>query len=101
MKDSTTAHRSAGAQAVPLERLDNRRMRLASLRRARQLTQAQLAETLDMRQPSISKLENQEDMYLSTLRRYIEALGGEMEVVARFPDGVARIDLNKALAEDY
>ncbi len=66
-------------------------MPLAELRRAREFTQATLAEALDEKQPSVSKLEQQTDMYVSTLRRYIEAMGGELDIVARFPDGAVRI----------
>jgi DNA-binding Xre family transcriptional regulator len=65
---------------------------LHELRRARQLTQEQLAEALGMDQGNISKLERRTDMYVSTLRKFVEALGGELEVVARFPEGSIRID---------
>ena len=62
-------------------------MPLAELRKAVGLTQAQLAETLDLGQGSVSKIENAADMYLSTLRRFIEALGGTLVVKASFPGG--------------
>ncbi|MHB1529362.1 MAG: XRE family transcriptional regulator [Acidiferrobacteraceae bacterium] len=64
---------------------------LFELRQARQLSQEQLAKTLHVKQASISKLERRTDMYLSTLRGYIEAMGGELEIVAHFPDGAVRI----------
>jgi DNA-binding Xre family transcriptional regulator len=67
-------------------------MPLYELRRARQLTQEQLAEALGMDQGNISKLERRTDMYVSTLRKFIEALGGQLEVIARFPEGSIRID---------
>jgi DNA-binding Xre family transcriptional regulator len=67
-------------------------MPLQELRRARQLTQEQLAEALGMDQGNISKLERRTDMYVSTLRKFIEALGGQLEVIARFPEGSIRID---------
>jgi transcriptional regulator with XRE-family HTH domain len=66
-------------------------MPLQELRRARQLTQEQLAEALGMDQGNISKLERRTDMYVSTLRKFVEALGGQLEVVARFPEGSIRI----------
>ena len=66
-------------------------MPLQELRRARELSQQALADILGEKQPSISKLERQTDMYVSTLRRYIEAMGGELEIVARFPEGEVRI----------
>jgi hypothetical protein len=68
-------------------------MPLHELRDARQLTQQQLAlaEHLRSGQAAVSKLERRTDMYVSTLRRFIEAMGGELEIVARFPDGDIRI----------
>ena len=75
-------------------------MPLNELRQARGLSQKMLAEVLHVQQPSIAKIEKRTDMYLSTLRSHIEAMGGELEVVARFPDGAVRIsnfsDLGKA-----
>lgn len=64
-------------------------MPLHALREARNLTQ-QLAVQLRSGQAAVSKLERRTDMYVSTLRRFIEAMGGEL-VVARFPDGDVRI----------
>ncbi len=66
-------------------------MPLQELRRARELTQQALAKTLGSNQASVSRLEQRTDMYVSSLRGYIEALGGELEIVARFPDGVVLI----------
>ena len=66
-------------------------MPLHELRQARGLSQKDLAETLHVQQPSIAKLERRTDMYLSTLRGHIEAMGGELEIVARFPDGSVKI----------
>lgn len=60
---------------------------LHQLRQVRDLTQQQLAQDLDITQPEVSRLEHRTDLYLSTLRRYIEALGGGLEILARFPDG--------------
>ena len=66
-------------------------MPLQELRRARQLSQEALAEALDATQPEVSKIEHRTDLYVSTLRRYIEAMGGELEITARFPEGAVRI----------
>ncbi len=66
-------------------------MALQELRRARRLSQAQLAEALGEKQPNISQLEQRTDMYVSTLRKYIEAMGGELDIIARFPEGAVRI----------
>lgn len=63
-------------------------MALAELRVAREKTQADMARTLHVGQPAVAKLENRADMYVSNLRRYIEALGGTLEITARFPDAV-------------
>lgn len=62
-------------------------MALHELRQARQITQAQLARTLAVGQPSIAKLERRADVYVSNLRSYIEAMGGQLQIIARFPDG--------------
>jgi transcriptional regulator with XRE-family HTH domain len=62
-------------------------MPLAELRKAIGLTQAQLAAALDTGQGSVSKIENATDMYLSTLRRFVAALGGELILKASFPEG--------------
>jgi predicted transcriptional regulator len=62
-------------------------MPLAELRQARQFTQEQLARSMKIKQASISKMEGQTDMYISTLRKYIKAMGGELEIVAKFPEG--------------
>lgn len=68
-----------------------REMDLAQLRTARQLSQAALGEILHVEQPAVAKLEKRTDMYVSTLRRFIEAMGGELEITARFPDHAVRI----------
>jgi DNA-binding XRE family transcriptional regulator len=59
---------------------------LRELRLDRNMTQEELAAIMGVRQASISKFENQSDMRLGTLRRYVEALGGELEISVRFPD---------------
>ena len=71
---------------------------LNELRQARGLSQKMLAELLHVQQPSIAKIEQRTDMYISTLRSHIEAMGWQFEVVARFPDGVVRISNFSELA---
>lgn len=66
-------------------------MTLAELRQARQLTQTTLSETLNVGQAAVAKMERRTDMYVGSLRRFIEAMGGELDVVARFPEGSVRI----------
>jgi len=62
-------------------------MALDELREARRLTQEQLAERFHVKQPAIAKIERRTDMYLSTLRGIIKAMGGDMEILAVFPEG--------------
>ena len=66
-------------------------MPLHELRRARALTQKELAETMQVNQPAVSKLEKRTDAYISSLRSYIEAVGGRLKIVAEFPDGEVAI----------
>ncbi|CAL4867845.1 hypothetical protein MMA231_02116 [Asticcacaulis sp. MM231] len=60
---------------------------LAELRQARKLTQEQMSATLNVGQAAVAKMEKRVDMYVSSLRGYVKALGGELEVVAKFPEG--------------
>lgn len=85
---------------MPEERLEKiraeadqmeREMALSELRRARNFTQAQLAEKLNIRQPSVAEMEKRTDMYVSTLRALIEGMGGTLDIIARFPNGNVRI----------
>jgi transcriptional regulator with XRE-family HTH domain len=78
------ASRADNAQRV---REELQRMALEELRSAKQLTQSDMAEMLDVPQSSISRIEQRADMYLSTLRNYIHAVGGELRIQAVFPDG--------------
>ncbi len=73
---------------------------LQELRQARELSQEELAEVLGLNQATISKLERRTDMYLSSLRRFVEAMGGELEITASFPEGRVRIQLFEDLAEE-
>lgn len=66
-------------------------MALQELRQAKALSQVDLAERLNVKQAAVSKLERRDDMYVSTLREYIRAMGGDLEIIARFPDGDVRI----------
>ena len=66
-------------------------MPLHELRKARGLSQEALAAVLHVKQGSISKLERRTDMYISSLRSHIQAMGGDLEIIARFPDGEVKI----------
>lgn len=61
-------------------------MSLRELRKARRLSQKAIAEKLRTNQAGVSKIEKRADLMLSTLRGYVEAAGGRLELVARFPD---------------
>jgi transcriptional regulator with XRE-family HTH domain len=65
---------------------------LNELRKARKLTQEQLADRLGIRQSNVSKLERRADLLVSTLRDVVEAMGGELRVTARFPDAEYEIE---------
>jgi ribosome-binding protein aMBF1 (putative translation factor) len=73
-------------------------MPLNELRQARGLSQKMLAEALHIQQPAVARMERRTDMYLSTLRSHIEAMGGQLEVIAHFPDGSVKIDTFGELA---
>ena len=62
-------------------------MPLHEIRQARQLSQVDLAKKLDINQAAVSKVERRTDLYISTLRRHIEALGGSLLIQAEFPEG--------------
>jgi len=85
MSPESQARTEAKARAMLAE------MPLNELRQARGLSQKILADVLHVQQPAIARIERRTDMYISTLRSHIEAMGGQLEVVARFSDGAVRI----------
>ena len=104
-------------QTLPNERRDKIEARAAELiaehmtlrdvRKARELTQERMAELLGIRQDSVSKFEKRTDLLLSTLRSYINAMGGELQLVVEFPDrppvvltGLAELDDDNYKKED-
>jgi len=71
---------------------------LRHLRQARDRTQQSMAKLLHIDQAGVSKIESRSDMLLSTLRSYVEAMGGSLRLVAEFPDGIAELSsLGEAL----
>ena len=62
-------------------------MPMQELRQAKHLSQERMAEILETKQANVSQIERRTDMYISTLRSYIEAMGGQLKIVAHFPDG--------------
>lgn len=82
----------AQGKAIKKAEIIMNEMPLAELRQAMRLTQEQLATELHVRQASVSKLERRTDMYISTLRNFIKAMGGDLEIAARFPEGSVKIN---------
>ena len=80
-KDFTPARRGRVATKAAALR---EAMTLEELRKARALSQEEVAEALAVNQPAVAKLEKRADMHVSNLRRYVEALGGTLEITARF-----------------
>ena len=80
----------AALKAMPLE----------GLRDAREMTQAQLAQVLNVSQGAVSKVERRTDMYISTLRSYVRAIGGDLQIRAVFPEGDVLIDQFEDLKPD-
>ena len=78
---SDTRYREMAAKMMPLH----------ELRRARGMSQETLAKALHIKQPNVAKIEKRTDIYISTLRATIEAMGGTLDIVAHFPDGTVRI----------
>lgn len=77
-------------------------MALGELRQALQLSQAELATKLKVKQPAVARLEKRTDMYVCHLRKVIEAMGGELDIIARFPDGQVKINnFSELIDKDY
>ncbi len=89
LRDEMSPQRQKKIDSMTRDMLEE--MPMHALRRARKLSQVQLAELLNIKQGSVSKLERRTDLYISTLRRYIEAMGGELTLQARFPEGSVNI----------
>ena len=68
------------------------RQLLADIRKQERMTQVELASALGVSQAAVSKLEKQKDMAVGTLRRYVEAVGGSLEIRAKLPGGEYRLD---------
>lgn len=96
LRDKMGPERVARNRAKAEELL--REMPLNELRVARKITQKQLSESLRVAQAAVSKLERRTDMYVSTLRNVITAMGGTLEIYAQFPDG--RVKINQFSDDD-
>ena len=85
LRDRMSPERQKRSEAMAHEMMAD--LLLAEIRKQAGLTQVDLAERLGITQPSLSKLESQDDMQISTLRRIVEALEGELELTAKLPGG--------------
>jgi transcriptional regulator with XRE-family HTH domain len=81
-----SAEERAATKARALRDLEIERLSLAQVRRARAMTQATIAQVMQIAQGDVSRLEHRTDAYIGTLRRYVEALGGTLRIVAEFPN---------------
>jgi DNA-binding XRE family transcriptional regulator len=88
------AKRSPEAQARSRALAEKYRaeMPLDELREAREMTQMHLAKILKVNQAAVSKMERRADMYVSTLQDFVKAMGGELKITARFPEGTVEIN---------
>lgn len=84
--------RNAEATREMLQQIEREELARQELRQARRRSQEDLARELKVRQPAIAKLERRADMYVSNLRRHVEALGGTLEITACFPDATVKIN---------
>ena len=89
LRDSMSPERRTANEAAAKEMLAE--MPMHALRDALHFTQQQLAEELSIKQGSISKLEHRPDHLVSTLRRFVIAMGGELELRAHFPTGTVSV----------
>ncbi len=77
---------AAKERSTKIARDLRREIRLGELRGALDISQEELAELLNRKQAAISRLERRSDMHVSTLRAFVKALGGKLEIIASFPD---------------
>src|SRR5271170_1603563 len=87
-KMSPAAQKAAAAKTKRMLK----EMPLQELRQAHQMSQERMAELLHTKQANVSRIERRTDMYISTLRSYIEAMGGQLDIIAKFPDGEVYIN---------
>jgi transcriptional regulator with XRE-family HTH domain len=85
MMPEQRAHSDAIAKEMMAE------MVLVELRKLTNTTQTELAQKLGIKQPTLSRIEAQDDRHVNTLRRFIEALGGKLELIVHLPEGDIRI----------
>lgn len=102
LRDRMTPERRARNEAATQALLAE--MSIDELRRARAISQDDIAGILEIKQAAVSKQERRLDWHVSTLRRYIRAMGGELDLIAKFPDqsvslsNIGTIDDDRAAA---
>lgn len=96
LADKVGENRLAAAENAELERYEAEQLRLVDVRRARSLTQTQLAKVLGVSQAQVSRIETQSDLFLSTLASYVEAMGGELQLVAAFGNERVHLEIGGA-----
>ena len=89
LRDKMSPEQRARAEAWAAEMIEQ--MDLSELRSFREVPQEELADRLGVAQSNVSRAERREDMRVSTLRDIVQALGGELDLIARFPGEVVRI----------
>ena len=95
LADKVTATAEGRARVDEYRQLMDAIVTLFRVREERGLTQVDVAKALDVTQGNVSRIENADDLYISTLARYVEALGGRLELNAVFPDQVVSLDIPK------
>lgn len=87
---ASISHRVIQILLAKVRTIPPRAVRLRELRTARRMSQVELADRLRIKQAAVSKMENRSDLHIRTLRDVIAALGGQLIIRARFPDGMER-----------
>ena len=90
-RELTKGFSAARKAASPTRRRRSKPRSRDESRKTRAVSQEALAAKLAVGQPAVAKLERRADMYVSNLRRYVEVLGGTLEITAHFPDGAVTI----------
>jgi transcriptional regulator with XRE-family HTH domain len=100
LSDRIDADPERRARVEELERTYDEVLALANLRESRGVTQTQLAESLGVSQPNVSKVEHAEDVHLSTIINYVAALGGHLELKAVFPNEKVNLALPREVQQE-
>ncbi len=100
LKDKVLERPGARARIDAHKTEMDRELTLAELRKAREFTQTRLADALEIKQSGVSRIEHEADLYISTLRSYVQALGGTLELRVQFPGAGATVVNLADLAQD-